>query len=51
METMVGMLCLGVGATLATDAWAWLRWKLFGVPRPDYGLVGRIIGNKSELRR
>ena len=45
METMMGMVWLGVGATLATDAWAWLRRRVFGVPMPDYRLVGRWFGH------
>lgn len=42
-EYLIGAALIGAGATLATDAWAWLRQRLTGVAPPDYGLVGRWI--------
>lgn len=34
---------VGAGATAATDIWAIARRRLFGVPLPDFGLVGRWL--------
>lgn len=42
------VVALGVGATLSTDAWAWLRRRVFGVASPEWGLVGRWL---AHLRR
>jgi DUF2938 family protein len=41
MELLKYALVTGVIATAVTDLWAWIRAPLLGVPRPDYGLVGR----------
>jgi hypothetical protein len=43
-------LVIGAGATAATDAWAVIRRKLFGVAAPDWGLVGRWIGHMPRGR-
>ena len=34
-------LVIGAGATLVLDLWAWLLNTAFGLPRPNWGLVGR----------
>lgn len=44
MDLVIHSIWIGFGATLATDAWAWLRRSWFGVAPPDYGLVGRWFG-------
>jgi hypothetical protein len=36
---------IGVGATLFLDAWSAIRTRFFGIPFPDYTLVGRWIGH------
>ena len=41
---------IGAGATLATDLWAIARGRLFGVPAPDWGLVGRWLGHMARGR-
>lgn len=41
METWIAAALTGAGATLVLDLWALARTKLFGVPSPDYRLVGR----------
>src|SRR5688500_7701995 len=44
-EMWTTAIAMGIGATVATDAWAWLRRRLFGTPPPNWGLVGRWIGH------
>jgi DUF2938 family protein len=34
---------VGIGATVIVDLWSVLRRLLFGVPMPDFGLVGRWL--------
>ena len=41
MDFLFRALVVGVGATLVMDAWMLARAALFGIKRPDYGLVGR----------
>ena len=41
---------IGLFATAATDLWAILRKRLFGIPQPDFGMVGRWIGHFSRGR-
>lgn len=50
MNSLASSLLIGIGATLATDAWALLRRSLFGIPLPDYGLVGRWFGHMAHGR-
>ena len=50
MNYPVNAILIGAGATLLVDAWAWLRRRLFGIPLPDYGLVGRWIGHMFRGR-
>jgi hypothetical protein len=50
MGYLATSILIGTGATLATDAWALLRRKLFGVALPDYGLVGRWFGHMPRGR-
>jgi hypothetical protein len=38
-------LMVGVGATAVMDAWGIARASLFGIPAPNYGLVGRWIAH------
>lgn len=45
MDYVTSTLFIGIGATLAADLWAITRRRLFGVPAPDWGLVGRWFGH------
>ena len=45
MQTTISVLIIGSGATAITDAWALARRRLFGVPLPDWGLVGRWVAH------
>lgn len=44
METLTRVVLVGVGATAVSDLWGLVRRPLFGVPAPDYGMVGRWVG-------
>lgn len=54
MDTMhtlaMHTLLTGLGATLAVDAWALLRRRLFGLPLPDYRLLGRWLAHMPRGR-
>ena len=50
MDYAGSTLFIGAGATLATDLWAIVRGRLFGVPAPDWGLVGRWFGHMARGR-
>lgn len=50
MDPLVAAFPVGIGATLATDAWTLLRRQLFGTPMPDYGLVGRWFAHMPRGR-
>jgi hypothetical protein len=50
MNYLVNAILMGAGATLLLDAWAWLRRRVFGIPLPDYGLVGRWVGHMFRGR-
>lgn len=43
MDYLMFTFLTGAGATSVTDLWAIARKRLFGIPQPDYGLVGRWI--------
>ncbi len=45
MTLMISVLVLGIGATLVMDLWGLVRRALFGVPTPDYRLVGRWLAH------
>ncbi|WP_299341617.1 DUF2938 domain-containing protein [uncultured Pseudoxanthomonas sp.] len=47
MELPVHIVLIGLGATVTMDAWGLLRWRVFGVPRADYGRVGRWLGHMA----
>lgn len=50
MNDVLAALTVGVGATLVMDAWGLARARWFGVPSPDYGLVGRWIAHMAQGR-
>ncbi|PVE20726.1 DUF2938 domain-containing protein [Microvirga sp. KLBC 81] len=39
---------IGVGATALLDLWAWILQRLFKVPAPNWGLVGRWFCHLTE---
>jgi len=43
MDLVASSIVIGAGATAVVDVWSLVRRRLFGVPLPDYGLVGRWI--------
>jgi hypothetical protein len=44
------IILIGTGATLVSDLWGLARAPLFGMPAPDYGMVGRWIGHMTRGR-
>lgn len=43
MAYLICSILIGAGATMVMDLWAIARKRLFGIPPPDYGLVGRWL--------
>jgi hypothetical protein len=41
---------IGLFATATTDLWAIVRERVFGIPQPDFGMVGRWIGHFTRGR-
>jgi hypothetical protein len=50
MNTISATLVTGIVATLLTDLWALARRRLFGIPLPNYGFVGRWIAHMPRGR-
>lgn len=50
MSLLASILATGIGATATMDLWSLVRRALFGVPAPDYALVGRWIGHMRHGR-
>jgi hypothetical protein len=50
MPAWICTVLIGIGGTLAMDAWGVLRRRLFGVPAADYALVGRWLGHMPAGR-
>ena len=47
----IGLILLtGVGATMVTDIWTMVRKRVFAVPLPNFGLVGRWIAHMTHGR-
>jgi hypothetical protein len=44
------IMLIGIGATIVSDSWGLVRAPLFGVPAPDYALVGRWLGHMRRGR-
>jgi hypothetical protein len=44
------IILIGIGATIWSDLWGLVRAPLFGVPAPEYALVGRWIGHMPRGR-
>ena len=50
-DNVVGLIVLtGVGATALTDFWCLVRQRVFAVPFPNYGFVGRWIAHMARGR-
>lgn len=45
MNNLLSIVFIGIGATAVTDLWAMVRKILFGIPLPNYGMVGRWIAH------
>lgn len=45
MEFLLNAFLVGCGATAIVDLWALLRRRLFGMPLPDFGHLGRWLGH------
>ena len=45
MEFLAYSILVGCGATALVDVWALLRKRLFNIPLPDFGLLGRWLGH------
>lgn len=50
MDSVLSVLLIGGGATAVMDLWSLVRERWLGIPRPDYGLVGRWIGHMPRGR-
>lgn len=50
MDIVMHTLFIGLGATLAVDVWALARRRLFGLPLPNYGLLGRWLAHMPRGR-
>lgn len=50
IDLLVRAVVIGTGATAFLDLWSTARQRLFGVPAPDYGLVGRWFGHMRHGR-
>lgn len=49
-EFLVRAILIGAGATIVMDVWAVVLKRGFGVPAPDFALVGRWIGHMPSGR-
>lgn len=50
MQLLAYVAWTGVGATLTMDVWMLVRRRMFGMPLPDYGHVGRWLGHMRNGR-
>ena len=50
MDYVVCALVTGIGATILLDCWAIARKRVFNIPPPDYGLVGRWLAHLARGR-
>lgn len=47
MSNLQLVLFIGIGATVVMDLWSIIRKPLFGIPLPNYGMVGRWIAHMA----
>lgn len=45
MDQLIFTLWIGTGATAVMDVWGVVRKSLFGIPSPNYAMVGRWIAH------
>lgn len=50
MDYLAWTVSTGAGATALMDLWTVARKRLFGIPAPDYGLVGRWLAHMPRGR-
>lgn len=50
MDKSMAVVVIGAGATALVDLWAIVRRRVFGVPAPDYSLVGRWFAHMARGR-
>ncbi len=50
MDVLVFVLVTGMGATVVMDVWAIVRKRVFSIPLPDYGMVGRWLAHLAHGR-
>lgn len=50
MDYLVCAVLTGMGATAVMDLWSMARKRLFGIPPPDYRLVGRWLAHMPRGR-
>jgi hypothetical protein len=50
MEYVMGAVLTGTGATMVMDIWIEARKRLFGIPSPGWGLVGRWFAHLARGR-
>ncbi|WP_347262458.1 DUF2938 domain-containing protein [Rudaea sp.] len=50
VDYFASTVLIGAGATALTDLWAIVRKHLFGIPAPNYGLVGRWLAHMPRGR-
>jgi hypothetical protein len=48
MSMSLSIIFIGIGATAVTDLWGLARKKLFDIPPPNFGMVGRWIGHMAH---
>lgn len=50
MNTLIYIVSMGIGATAVMDVWGIVRQPLFGIPPPNYRMVGRWIAHMSHAQ-
>ena len=50
LDDLAFIFLTGIGATAVIDLWAVARRRIFGVPAPNYGLVGRWLAHMPRGR-
>lgn len=50
MNKLLFIISIGIGATAVMDLWGIVRRPLFGIPPPNYRMVGRWIAHMSHAQ-
>ncbi|WP_062263597.1 DUF2938 domain-containing protein [Endozoicomonas arenosclerae] len=48
MDTLIAIVCVGIGATIVMDVWGVKRKYLLGLSPPNYTMVGRWIAHMKH---